>query len=185
MWGFFWTNQSHCPKCIGVGTEKGKDTDIEGFDSVFARLENRNVHFHKQKWTNSQRFWRKTKKKKIFLIAAWKSMVEFWSHWNHWPISSDFNKAHIQTCNFHNALWHFSLPGATVNALLCIILNMHLSLAYFLKSTWCLLMTNHTILCSISDGWFHTDINFIALISFLSKANTLNELCSANKKDIC
>lgn len=76
---FFWRYQSCCPKCIGVDTEKGNNRDIEEFDSVLTRLENRSVHFHNQKWINSQKILKKDKKTPC-LTAAWKTMVEFWSH---------------------------------------------------------------------------------------------------------
>lgn len=59
----FWKYQSHCPKCTEVDTEKGKDRDIEGLDSVLARLENRSARFHNQKWINSQEILKKGKKK--------------------------------------------------------------------------------------------------------------------------
>lgn len=60
MQDFSWRN--HCPKCIGVGTEKGKHRHIDGFDGVVARLENRSIHFHNQKWINSQKILKKDKK---------------------------------------------------------------------------------------------------------------------------
>lgn len=59
---FFWRYQSCCPKCIGVDTEKGNNRDIEEFDSVLTRLENRSVHFHNQKWINSQKILKKDQK---------------------------------------------------------------------------------------------------------------------------